>query len=168
MTNEIPPINFCIVCGQRMDEREAFGRARPFCPACGYVHFEDPKVAVGVLAERDGQVLLVRRVNVPGQGKWTLPAGFVDADEDPRTAAERECREETGLEIRIGELLDVLHAREHPRGASIFIVFRGHISGGEMNASDDVDQVSFFGPDELPPLAFSTTKQILERWRSGS
>lgn len=168
MTTEIPPVNFCMVCGQQLEEREAFGRLRPACSACGYIHFEDPKVAVGVLVERDGQVLLVRRVNVPGQGEWTLPAGFIDAGEDPRVAAERECREETGLQIRVGELLDVLYALEHPRGASIFIVYRGQITGGAMNANDDVDQVGFFSADDLPPLAFSTTAQILERWQAGT
>lgn len=151
-----------------MNEREVFGRLRPACPDCGHIHFEDPKVAVGVLVEKDGQVLLVRRAIVPGQGQWTLPAGFVDAGEDPRRAAERECREETGLDVRVGELLDVLYAREHPRGASIFIVFRGEITGGVMDANDDVDQVGFFSPDALPPLAFTTTTQILDRWRSGS
>lgn len=164
---DFPPINFCVVCGQRLDEREAFGRLRPVCPGCGHVHFIDPRVAVGVLVEKDGQVLLVRRAIVPGQGKWTLPAGFVDAGEDPRKAAERECREETGLHVRVGELLDVLYAKEHPRGASIFIVYQGQITGGEMDANDDVDQVAFFSPDDLPPLAFSTTTRILERWQSG-
>jgi len=54
-------------------------------------------VAVAVLIERDGKVLLVRRANTPQKGMWTLPAGFVDAGEDPAQAAERECLEETGL-----------------------------------------------------------------------
>lgn len=165
---DLPPINFCVVCGHRLDEREAFGRMRPVCSECGHVHFVDPKVAVGVLVEKEGQVLLVRRAIIPGQGKWSLPAGFVDAGEDPRSAAERECREETGLHIRVGELLDVLYAQEHPRGASIFIVFHGQVTGGEMDANDDVDQVGFFAADDLPPLAFSTTTLILERWRSAS
>ena len=168
MTSDPIPINYCIRCGQRLDEQEAFGRLRPVCPDCGYIHFEDPKVAVGVLVEKDGQVLLVRRVNVPGQGKWTLPAGFIDAGEDPRAAAARECLEETGLRIRVGELIDVLHAREHPRGASIFIIYRGEITGGKIQAKDDVDAVRFYPPDDLPPLAFATTVEILQRWQSGS
>ena len=168
MTNSVKPANFCIACGQCLEERVAFGRLRPVCPDCGHIHFEEPKVAVGVLVEMDGQILLVQRANVPGKGKWTLPAGFIDAGEDPRAAAARECLEETGLQILVGELIDVLHTREHPRGATIFIVYRGAITGGTAQANDDADAVRFFVPDDLPPLAFATTTEILKRWRSGS
>ncbi|HEY69585.1 MAG TPA: NUDIX hydrolase [Anaerolineae bacterium] len=143
----------------------AAGRLRPVCPHCGHVHFSDPKVAVGVWIEKNGEVLLVRRVNTPGRGKWTLPSGFVDAGEDPRVAATRECLEETGFEIRVGELLDVFFSQEHPRGASIFIVYRAEIIDGMPQARDDADAVGFFHPDALPPLAFSSTLQMLERWR---
>jgi ADP-ribose pyrophosphatase YjhB (NUDIX family) len=71
----------------------AAGRLRPVCPHCGHVHFPDPKVAVGVWIEKDGEILLVRRANSPGLGKWILPSGFVDAGEDPKDAA-RECMED--------------------------------------------------------------------------
>lgn len=168
MTRDLKPVNFCITCGQRLEERDTLGRLRPVCPDCGYIHFDDPKVAVGVLLEEDEKILLVRRTNVPGRGKWTLPAGFVDAGEDPRVAAARECLEETGLQIRVGELIDVMFAREHARGASIFIIYRGEIIGGTAEANDDADAVGFFRFDDLPPLAFSTTGQILKRWRLGT
>jgi ADP-ribose pyrophosphatase YjhB (NUDIX family) len=101
----------------------------------------------------------------PGRGKWTPPSGFVDAGEDPKDAA-RECLEETGLEIRVGELMDVFYSQEHPRVASIFIVYRAEIMNGSPQARDEVDAVGFFHPDSFPPLAFSSTMQIPERWRS--
>ena len=56
-----------------------FGRERPVCPQCGWIHFADPKVAAAVLIEKDGRVLLVRRTNEPFRGLWTLPAGFINA-----------------------------------------------------------------------------------------
>lgn len=122
-------------------------------------------MAAAVLVEREGKVLLVRRVNVPEQGKWTLPAGFVDGPEDPRDTAARECLEETGLRVEVGDLLDVIAGREHPRGASIVIVYRARIVGGELRAGDDAGEAAFFGPEELPPLAFEATRQVLDRWR---
>jgi ADP-ribose pyrophosphatase YjhB (NUDIX family) len=131
------------------------------CPRCDWTYFADPKVAVAALVERDGQVLLARRVGDPQRGLWTLPAGFVDAGEDPAVAAQRECLEETGLEVRITGLLDVISGQEHPRGAHIFIVYRAEIISGELRAADDVDRVGFFAYDDLPPLAFETTKRIL-------
>jgi ADP-ribose pyrophosphatase YjhB (NUDIX family) len=148
-----------------MEDRVAFGRERPVCPACGRIHFRDPKVAAAVLVERDGRVLLVRRSMEPQQGKWTLPAGFVEADEDPRQAAVRECLEETGLQVGDLKLLDVVYGAEHPRGASIVIVYRATILGGELTAGDDAEAVGFFGPDELPPQAFLATRHALALWR---
>ena len=162
--NELPPIRFCPLCGTEVEEREAFGEIRPACPECGHIHFQDPKVAAGVLVERDGKVLLVRRINVPMQGKWTLPAGFVDGQEDPRSTAVRECLEETGLEIEIIDLVDVVYGAEHPRGASIVIFYRGRIVGGVLAPGDDADAASFFEAGDLPPLGFKATEQVLARW----
>jgi ADP-ribose pyrophosphatase YjhB (NUDIX family) len=146
--------------------REAFGRVRPVCPACGQVHFLDPKVAAGVVVEADGKVLLVRRSVDPQIGKWTIPGGFVEAEEDPAATAQRECLEETGLTVRIDRVLDVLHGQEHPSGASIVIVYRGLLEGGRLSAGDDADRAGFFGPDELPMLAFEATRQAMRRWQA--
>lgn len=158
----------CIRCGTRMEDRLTYGRPRPVCPACGYVHFDDPKVAAAVVVEQEGRILLVRRVYDPEQGKWSLPAGFVDADEDPQQAAVRECLEETGLHVRILGLMDVIYGREHPRGASIVIVYRAEVDGGSLTAGDDASEVGLFAPSALPPLAFQATKQAVEHWAAGS
>jgi ADP-ribose pyrophosphatase YjhB (NUDIX family) len=138
---------------------------RPVCPSCGWKYFADPKVAVAVLIEKDGQVLLVRRANDPQRGLWTLPAGFVDAGEDPILAAERECLEETGLQVKVTGLLDVIFGLEHPRGAHIVIGYWGTIVDGVLRAADDVDRVAFFSRDDLPELAFSATRKILHAVR---
>ncbi|MCJ7825691.1 MAG: NUDIX hydrolase [Anaerolineales bacterium] len=162
--NESAPIRFCPFCGMEVEKRDVAGEIRPVCPACGYIHFQDPKVAAGVLVESDGKVLLVRRINEPMQGKWTLPAGFVDGQENPRSTAARECLEETGLEVVVVDLMDVIYGREHPRGASIMFVYRGRIVGGALAAGDDAEAVGFFEAGDLPPLGFEATKQVLARW----
>ena len=154
-------INFCLNCGTRLELRTVHGKERPNCPACGWVYFDDPKVAVGVLVEKDGKVLLTRRVNDPEKGKWSLPAGFMDAHETPELAAERECLEETGLHVKVTGLVDVLGGREHPSGADVFMLYRAAILGGDLNAGDDADRVGFFARNELPPLAFKTTRKAL-------
>ena len=84
-----------------MERRFLFGEERAICPQCGWIHFEDPKVAAGVLVEQEGRILLVQRGNDPERGVWSFPAGFVNAYEDPARAAERECLEETGLVVRV-------------------------------------------------------------------
>ena len=161
MMAAVDQIRFCPSCGTPVIQAERFGRLRIVCPRCDWVHFADPKVAAAVLVERDGKVLLVRRANSPQRGLWTLPAGFVDAGEDPARAAERECEEETGLNVRVNKLLDVLYGQEHERGAHILIVYQAEILGGDLHAEDDVDRAAFFAREELPPLAFMTTQRIL-------
>jgi 8-oxo-dGTP diphosphatase len=154
-------VNYCPRCGHALEQGMRFGRLRPFCPDCEWIYFADPKVAAAVLVEQDQKVLLVRRAFNPGRGLWTLPAGFVDAGEDPARAAERECLEETGLTAHVTGLMDVLYGQEHPRGAHIVIVYRAEIDSGGLLAGDDADGAAFFQREHLPPLAFSATQRIL-------
>jgi ADP-ribose pyrophosphatase YjhB (NUDIX family) len=154
-------VNYCLRCGNPLIQAERFGRPRPVCPACGWIYFADPKVAAAALIQQPGQILLVRRANDPQRGKWTLPAGFVDAGEDPVEAVRRECLEETGLDVRVTGLVDVLYGQEHPRGSHLLIVYRAEIIGGALQPGDDVDHAAFFPLNALPPLAFMTTRHIL-------
>lgn len=159
-------LNFCPRCGAALEDREAFGRRRRYCAACDRVVFREHKVAAGLLLTDEAQrVLLVRRAMIPMQGCWSLPAGFVDYDETPIEAAVRECHEETGLEVEVCGLLDVVAGREHARGADIVIVYRGRVRGGELVAGDDATDVGFFSLDALPPLAFAATRRALACWR---
>ena len=161
------PANFCQVCGAAMVNDIRFGRQRRVCPACGFVHFEDPKVAVVMFVECDGRVLLVQRAVNPERGKWALPAGYVDYDEDPRDAAVREVREETGLEVAISELVTVEGgpAAAGQPGASIVIIYRAQVTGGTARAQDDVAALGWYGRDDsLPPIAFESTRLMLQEW----
>ncbi len=159
------PVNYCQVCGHPLEDRFAHGKVRRVCPSCGFIHFEDPKVAVVALIEEQGQVLLVRRRFNPEKGKWALPAGFVDDGEDPTQAVVREVREETDLEVAVTGLLDV-SAGTGRLGASIIITYTARITGGTAHPQDDADAVLWLGPDDpLPDLAFESTRQAIARWR---
>lgn len=155
-------IKFCPRCGVEVAHEEKFGMVRPICPQCGWISFIDPKVAAAILVEQEGRVLLVRRVNEPFRGLWTLPAGFVNGGEDPAKAATRECLEETGLHVHVTGVLDVIAGREHERGADFIIVYHAEVTGGELVPADDADAAEWFLRSELPPLAFNATKKILE------
>jgi len=157
-------LNYCPCCGHALEDREAFGRVRRFCSACDRIVFHDHKVAAGVLVEHGGKVLLIRRALGPRKGFWSFPAGFVEFDERPAEAAVRECREETGLEVEITGLLDVI-GPEPDGAANIVIVYWARLVGGELKADDDADKVAFFRLDELPPFAFRATRIALDRWR---
>ena len=153
--------NYCSRCGALVNHEERFGKVRPVCPQCGWIHFVDPKVAAAVLIEQEGRVLLVRRAGEPFQGYWTLPAGFINGGEDPAEAAARECLEETGLNVRVTRLLDIISGKEHPLGADFIIVYRAEIIDGELKPDDDADAAEWFERENLPQLAFRATQVVL-------
>ena len=169
MTDGRTPYTYCPHCRAELQEEIVFGRSRRVCPECGFIYFRDPKVGAGVLAERDGKVVLVRRAVVPALGSWCLPSGFVEYDEGPEQAAVREFLEETGLEVRLTELLDVRQYKNDTRGPGVVILYRGQIVGGELSAGDDASEVGLFGPDELPDdIAFATHRRVLARWQEAA
>jgi ADP-ribose pyrophosphatase YjhB (NUDIX family) len=120
-----------------------------------------------VLAEH--KLLLVKRAMRPNQGKWSLPAGFLDYGEDPQATAAREVMEETGLRVAITGLVDVYYNADALArgGASIFILYRAELLDGQLQAGDDAADAAFFGPDELPDLAFDSTSDAISIWLTG-
>lgn len=159
--------HFCPLCGARLELRHRTGDLRPVCPACDHTVYFDPKVAVVVFIEQADHLLLIRRGNEPLKGLWALPAGFVDAGEDPQAAARREALEETGLTVHIDRLLDVFHTPDDGGLADIVIAYAAHIVDGTPIAADDADAVGWFARDHIPPLAFLPSKQLVAAWIAG-
>ena len=139
------------------------GRERPVCPSCGAVTYLDPKLAVAVLVEREGRILLGRRG--PGTreaGRWSFPAGFVERGEVVEEAALREAKEEVGLELRLGPLLSLISS---PDETVVLAVYEATAFTGEPVAGDDLTEIAWFDPDDLPDLAFGHDRRTIEAWR---
>ena len=163
MTSPAPEhIKYCSRCGADMTTRQVGDKPRRVCAQCGFIHFTDPKVGVGVLVVKQGQLLLVRRTMKPEIGKWSIPAGFLDAGEDPKATAVREAFEETGLHVTIDRLIDVYHNPPAEGGGSIFILYEARVMGGSLHAGDDADAVQFFDPETLPEIAFASTRAAIQ------
>ncbi len=155
---------FCPICGNNLITREEGGRTRPACDNCGYVHYVNPVPGVGLLIEMNGGVVLIQRGNPPHKGEWTLPSGFVEADESAEEAAVREAEEETGLQVEIVELMGINSFPEGPPVSGIMIFYRLRPIGGELCAGDDAAGVRVFMPDEMPLLPFRTHREIMAEW----
>lgn len=167
-------IRFCPRCGAPVELRERFGKLRPVCTACGHTVFIDPKVAVAALVTRQTstgeEILLIKRANEPGRGKWSVPAGFVEPEEDPRAAVERETFEETGIAVTVDRLITLLH-RPDPDGlADIVLIYAAHPvdSSSVLRAEDDAEAVGWFSRDALPEIALASTHYLIERWLAGN
>ena len=146
---------FCPMCGTPLTLKEKGGLARPACPSCRYVQFKNPSPGVVVLIQEDDQVLLGRRSGRVGTNKWGLPMGYIEHDEDFLTAAIREVKEETGLDVEIRSILSVVSNFLSPRLHTLAIILLARVIGGEPNAADDLEELQWFplaGP--LPEMAF--------------
>ena len=139
---------------------------RPVCPRCGFIHFADPKVTVGVRLVHRGEVLLGRRAVDPRRGLWCLPGGFVDYGERLHQAAARELLEECALRATIGPLIGVWDfddAIGDKQGVAIFFAASDPV--GEPRAGDDMAELAWFAPGALPPIAFPLHERVVDEWR---
>jgi 8-oxo-dGTP diphosphatase len=154
---------FCQQCGGITAEREQDGRLRPVCVVCGAITFLDPKLAAAVVIERDGKLLFGRRgPGTRAPGLWSFPAGFVERGEQVEAAAAREALEETGLSVRLGTLIGLFSEQGETVVLAVYIASVEH---GEPVAGDDLTEIAWFSPDELPELAFPHDRRIVELWK---
>ncbi|HEY8741675.1 MAG TPA: NUDIX hydrolase [Chloroflexota bacterium] len=151
-------MRYCPDCGTPLVSRLQGTQQRPTCPACGFIHFADPKVAVAVVITSAEGVLLGRRLNEPGRGRWALPAGFVDRGEALEAAAAREAHEELHVEVVIDRLIGLYSAAGDP---VILAVYAASITAGTPQAGDDLDAVGYFPANALPELAFARDEVIV-------
>lgn len=154
-------MKYCPECAGSFADEMVHGKLRPVCKLCGFVFYQGPKLAAGLLVVDQGKVLLHRRDVGPREGTWTFPSGYVELGESPAEAAIREAQEETDLAAAVDQLLGVYTNQSH---SVSLIMYAGHL---EESASidQDSDRVGLFPLDNLPEMSFEHDLQILEDWR---
>lgn len=104
-----------------------------------------PLVGVGAVVIQQGRVLLVRRASEPMKGRWSLPGGLLELGESLAEGVVREVREETGLEVEVldlVELLDRIHRQaDRVRYHYVIADYLCRVVGGELCAASDADAV---------------------------
>lgn len=106
--------------------------------------------AGAVVRDGEGRLLLVRRAHEPSLGLWSIPGGRVEEGETPREAARREVREETGLDVEVGELVATVDL-----GPYVVDDFAARVVGGTLLAGDDATEAAFFTAEEVRALELS-------------
>jgi 8-oxo-dGTP diphosphatase len=128
--------------------------------------------AAAVILNEDGKVVLIRRGQAPDAGEWSIPGGGVELGESVAEALRREVREETGLEIAVGEFLEVYERVERDadgvRFHFVVLDYRATVTGGALRAGTDAAEVVFADPDDLDryALADSVRRVISSATRS--
>jgi 8-oxo-dGTP diphosphatase len=158
----------CPSCGRPLVMRQSGDRLRPACSNCGFVQYRNPAPTVSVLVLDAERVLLGKRGGSPGQGTWSLPSGYVDYEEDFLTTAIRETKEETGLDIEVCSIINVVSSFVSPRYHFLGIYVAARVLGSELAAGDDLEEVAWFplaGP--LPEMGFQEDAGIIEMIAQG-
>lgn len=155
----------CPLCSGELALTELGARPRLSCVACGFVLYQNPAAAsAGVVLNRLGEVLLVRRAIEPYRDHWALPAGYQEIDEEPAFTIVREVREETGVEVEVLGLLDLLFVPNDPRKPANVAVFLCREVGGALCPGPEEHEVGWFALDALPePIGFENYPRILGR-----
>jgi 8-oxo-dGTP diphosphatase len=157
---------FCPRCGGEIQGDPQ----RVECPECGFVAYANPApTATAVISDDEGCVLLGRRAIEPDKDLWDLPGGFVDEGEHPLDALRRELQEEAAVNIEPGEFLGVWMDRycyDGPTVSTLNLYWTARITGGTMRPADDVAELQWFAPAEIPweKLAFRANEQVLRAW----
>ncbi|MCE7929124.1 MAG: NUDIX hydrolase [Dehalococcoidia bacterium] len=159
---------YCPQCGHGLVPG-AGTESRPGCPSCGYIRYRNPAVGVAVvLQDTEGRVLLGKRATGEYAGLWCIPCGYVEWEEEIRDAAVREMREETGLEVEIGEVFAVHSNFHNPKLHTVGVWFRGRAAGGALLPVDnEFSELAYVDPAAPPPLAFPTDALVLAELTGG-
>lgn len=132
---------------------------------------KQPLVGIGAVILRKGEILLEKRKNEPGRGKWSIPGGLVDLGETLEEAVIREVKEETRLDVEKPELIDAvdnvtLDAEGRVQYHFVIIDYLVKLKGGKAEASSDADELQWTRFDEVEKLVLTGTfREFFERNR---
>jgi len=156
---------FCLKCGFKMTLLipETDTRQRFVCSQCKYIHYDNPKVIVGILPVIDDDILLCKRAIDPEKGKWTIPAGFLECGETLLEGAKREAREEAGIDVSDTMLYATFSI---PRISQIYVIYLGNLANRHYCVGVETEAIQFFSHQDIPfnDIAFSSINGLLKHY----
>jgi ADP-ribose pyrophosphatase YjhB (NUDIX family) len=142
-------MNYCSHCGTPVERRIPAGDSLPryVCPACGTIHYTNPKVVVGCIPEWGQKILLCRRAIEPRHGLWTLPAGFLEDNETTLEGAVRETLEEAGARVEAAGLYTLFNL---PHANQVYVMYRARLLDLDFKPGPESLDVRLCGEAEIP------------------
>jgi ADP-ribose pyrophosphatase YjhB (NUDIX family) len=159
-------MNYCIKCGSSnidFNVPDGDNRQRHSCKKCGYIHYINPRIIAGCIIQKEGKVLLAKRAIEPRYGKWNLPAGFLEQNEDVIMGAAREALEETGHEVRISHLQTIYSV---PHVSQVFMLFVADIVVKRFENPSETLEMKLYSEKEIPwdDIAFSSNTFAIKKF----
>jgi len=160
-------MKFCSLCGGGVELRVPQGDNLPryICVECDTIHYQNPKIVTGCIAEWEDKILLCQRAIEPRIGHWTLPAGFMENRETTLQAAARETREEANADVEITELYAMFNI---PHISQVYLIFRANLLNLNFHPGIESLDVKLFREEDIPwdILAFPVIHETLKRYFS--
>ena len=158
-------MNFCSLCGSTMTFRVPQGDSLPrhICQSCGEVHYQNPKLVIGCIAEWEEKILLCRRAIEPRHGFWTLPAGFMENGESTVQAALRETYEEACARVEIDSLFSLVNL---PDINQVHLFYRARLLNADFSAGIESLETMLFSENDIPwnELAFRSVELCIKTY----
>ena len=158
-------MKFCSNCGATVALKIPAGDTLPrhVCDACGTIHYQNPKMIVGCIAEWENRILLCRRAIEPRLGLWTVPAGFMENGETTAQGAARETLEEANARVEVGPLYAMYNI---PHINQVYILFRARLLDLDFSAGTESLEVKLFDEKDVPweSIAFATVRNTLNHY----
>lgn len=158
-------MKFCSNCGAAVTLKIPPGDTLPrhVCDACSTIHYQNPKMIVGCIAEWEERILLCRRAIEPRLGLWTVPAGFMENGETTAQGAARETLEEANARVEVGPLYAMYNI---PHINQVYILFRARLLDLDFSAGTESLEVKLFEEKDMPwdTIAFATVRNTLHHY----
>jgi len=156
-------VNYCSACGEKVSlvVPEGDNRQRFVCGSCEMIHYENPKIVTGCIAEWQDKILLCKRAIEPRHGLWTLPAGFMENAETNLQGAARETAEEANAKVdnmKLFCVFSIAHINQ------VYTMYRGDLVEGLASPGSESLEVELVTEEEVPwqNIAFQVISETLK------
>ena len=117
---------------------------------------KSPLLMTDIIIEKNGKIILIVRNKEPFKGELSIPGGFVEWGETVEHAAVREAKEETGLDVRLIDIVGVYSdPKRDPRGSAVSVLFAAELVGGKLKGGDDAKEANWFDLSKTKNLEIS-------------
>jgi ADP-ribose pyrophosphatase YjhB (NUDIX family) len=158
-------MKFCSTCGEKVSFLIPDGdnRYRYVCQDCQTIHYENPKIVTGCIAEHQDRILMCKRAIEPRHGLWTLPAGFMENDETNMQGAARETAEEANAKVENMSLFCVFSIKHINQ---VYTIYRARLVDGQASPGVESLETALLTEDEIPwrEIAFQVIDETLKRY----